>query len=68
MFVWDQYAISADVPGYHEELVPIIAAIILMILRDQLMAVHTVISVYTLFELIIELRIFPLRLAKWTSA
>ena len=49
MFVWDQYAISADVPGYHEELVPIIAAIILMILRDQLMAVHTVISVYKLF-------------------
>ena len=42
MFVWDQYVISGDVPGYHEDLVPIIAAIIFMILRDQLMAVESV--------------------------
>ncbi len=42
MFVWDQYVISGDVPGYHEDLLPIIAAIIFMILRDQLMAVESV--------------------------
>ncbi len=34
--------ISGDVPGYHEDLLPIIAAIIFMILRDQLMAVESV--------------------------
>lgn len=38
LFVWDQYVISLDVPGYHDELIPIICAIILMLLRDQIMA------------------------------
>lgn len=42
MFVWDQYTIGSDVAGYHEELIPIIAAIILLLLRDQLMSVNTV--------------------------
>lgn len=42
MFVFDQYVISADVAGYHEELIPIITAIILMILRDQLMSTKSV--------------------------
>ncbi|CAF0957674.1 unnamed protein product [Brachionus calyciflorus] len=42
MFVWDQYTIGSDVAGYHEELIPTITAIILMILRDQLMSVKSV--------------------------
>jgi hypothetical protein len=42
MFVWDQYTIGSDVPGYHLELLPIIAAIVLMIIREQLMAVVSV--------------------------
>lgn len=42
MFVWDQYVISSDVVGYHEELIPIMTCIILMILRDQLMSTKTV--------------------------
>ena len=42
MFVWDQYIISADVTGYHEELLPVITAVILMIIRDQLMATKSV--------------------------
>lgn len=36
MYIWDQYVISSDVPDYHTEFLPIICAIILMILRDQL--------------------------------
>ena len=42
MFVWDQYVISADVGGYHEELLPIFAAIILMVLRDQLLVTRSI--------------------------
>lgn len=42
MFVWDQYVISSDVPGYHDDLIPIICAIILMLLRDQIMACKSV--------------------------
>lgn len=42
MYVWDQYVISADVPGYHEELIPVIGAIIFMILREQLLACRSV--------------------------
>ena len=41
-FVWDQLVISSDVIGYHDEFIPIITAVILMILRDQLMATKTV--------------------------
>ncbi|RNA36639.1 hypothetical protein BpHYR1_016077 [Brachionus plicatilis] len=40
MFVWDQYTIGSDVVGFHEEFIPIITAIILMLLRDQLMSVN----------------------------
>jgi hypothetical protein len=42
MFVWDQYVISSDVPGFHEELIPTVAAIILMALRDQLLQTRSV--------------------------
>jgi hypothetical protein len=42
LFVWDQYVISLDVPGYHDELIPIICAIILMLLRDQIMGSKSV--------------------------
>jgi hypothetical protein len=45
MFVWDQYVISADVAGYHEELLPIICAIIFMVLRDQIFLVKSVIKI-----------------------
>jgi hypothetical protein len=38
MFVWDQYTIGADVPGYHLEIMSVMTAIVLMIIRDQLMA------------------------------
>ena len=41
MYVWDQYVISADVPGYHEELLPVYAAIILMVIRDQLLVTRS---------------------------
>ena len=44
MFVWDQYVISSDVPGFHDELIPTMAAIILMVLRDQLVSAHSVSS------------------------
>lgn len=53
LFIFDQYVISSDVVGYHEEFIPIITAIILMILRDQLMSTKTVILRY--------LKIFNLR-------
>ena len=43
-FVWDQLIISSDVTGYHEEFIPIITAVILMILRDQLMSTKTVLK------------------------
>lgn len=42
MFVWDQYTIGSDVPGYSNELLPVISSIILMILRDQLMTTSSV--------------------------
>lgn len=44
MYVWDQYVISSDVLEYYKELLPIIAAIICMILRDQLIGSNNVIS------------------------
>lgn len=42
LFVWDQYVISCDVPEYHDTLLPIVCAVILMILRDQIMACRSV--------------------------
>ena len=42
MFVWDQYMITQDVDGFHDELIPIVCAIILMLLRDQIMSCRTV--------------------------
>ena len=42
MFVWDQYIISSDVTGYHEQLLPVLAACVIMIVRDQLMSTKSV--------------------------
>ena len=50
MYIWDQYVISADVPGYHEELLPIYASIILMVIRDQLLVTRSVSCLYLFAE------------------
>ncbi len=42
MFVWDQYAIGSDVNDYDFDLVPIICATVLMILREPLIAAKSV--------------------------
>jgi hypothetical protein len=42
MYVWDQYMITIDVAGFHDEMIPVFVSIILMILRDQIMAVKDV--------------------------
>ena len=42
MYVWDQYMITIDVPGFHDELIPVFVSIIIMILRDQIMSVKNV--------------------------
>jgi hypothetical protein len=44
MFVWDQYVIGSDVGGFNDELVPLIAAIILILMREQLMSVATLVE------------------------
>jgi hypothetical protein len=44
MYVWDQYMITIDVPGFHDELIPVFVSIIIMILRDQIMSVKNVIT------------------------
>jgi hypothetical protein len=42
MYVWDQYMITIDVPGFHDELIPVFVSIIIMILRDQIMSIKHV--------------------------
>lgn len=42
MYVWDQYVISSDIPGFHDELIPIMAALVLMSLRDELVQTRSV--------------------------
>lgn len=37
LFVWDQYLITSDVPQFHDELLPAIAAALIISLRDFLM-------------------------------
>ena len=37
MFVWDQYVISCDVPGYNEEFLPIVCASLFMIQKETLL-------------------------------
>ncbi len=42
MYVWDQYMITIDVSGFHDELIPVFVSIIIMILRDQIMSIKHV--------------------------
>jgi hypothetical protein len=37
LFVWDQYLITSDVPKFHDELIPAIAAAMIITLRDFLL-------------------------------
>jgi hypothetical protein len=37
LFVWDQYLITSDVPKFHDELLPAIAAAMIITLRDFLL-------------------------------
>ncbi|CAF1157730.1 unnamed protein product [Adineta ricciae] len=37
MYVWDQYLITSDVPKFHDELIPAIAAAMIVTLRDFLL-------------------------------
>ncbi|CAF1026249.1 unnamed protein product [Rotaria magnacalcarata] len=37
MFVWDQYLITSDIPKFHDELIPAIAAAMIITLRDFLL-------------------------------
>ncbi|XP_074640694.1 uncharacterized protein LOC141898601 isoform X2 [Tubulanus polymorphus] len=36
LYVWDQYMIGLDSPGYHDELLPALTAVFLMLLSDKL--------------------------------
>ena len=56
--MWDQYVISLDVPGYHDELIPIICAIILMLLRDQIMGSKSVTNLKYNILIFLKLKIF----------
>ncbi|CAF1133350.1 unnamed protein product [Rotaria sp. Silwood1] len=37
LFVWDQYLITSDIPKFHDELIPAIAAAMIITLRDFLL-------------------------------
>lgn len=37
LFVWDQYIITSDIPKFHDELIPAIAAAMIITLRDFLL-------------------------------
>lgn len=51
MFVWDQYAIGSDVNDYDFDIVPVICATILMILREPLIAAKSVRRLNSFFNL-----------------
>ena len=42
LFVWDQYLITSDVPKFHDELLPAVAAAMIITLRDFLLKCKTV--------------------------
>ena len=42
LFVWDQYLITSDVPNFYDELIPAIAAAMIITLRDFLLKCKTV--------------------------
>lgn len=42
LFVWDQYLITSDVPKFHDEFIPAIAAAMIITLRDFLVKCRSV--------------------------
>lgn len=36
LYIWDQYIIGLDAPGFHDEYLPAIAAIYLMLVKEKL--------------------------------
>ncbi len=36
LFIWDQYVISLDAPGFHDVYLPVIMAVFLMLLKEKL--------------------------------
>ena len=46
-YIWDQYVIGLDAPGYHHELLPAVSAVFLLLLSDKLVQCNTVSSLNT---------------------
>ena len=42
LFIWDQYMIGLDAPGFHDEFLPIVMAIYLMLVKEKLRGSDTV--------------------------
>lgn len=46
LFLWDQYMIGLDSPGFHDEYLPACTAVFLMLLKDKLKESRSVSRVY----------------------
>ena len=42
LFIWDQYMISLDTAGFHEEYLPVVTAIFLSLLKDAIVECKSV--------------------------
>ncbi|ELU01451.1 hypothetical protein CAPTEDRAFT_186844 [Capitella teleta] len=42
LYIWDQYIIGLDAPGFHDEFLPAVLAIYLMLVKENLRAAETV--------------------------
>ncbi len=45
LYVWDQYLLGLDTPGFNEEFIPSVTAVYLMLLADKLHSCDSVSSV-----------------------
>jgi hypothetical protein len=42
LYIWDQYIIGLDAPGFHDEFLPAVMAIYLMLVKENLRGAETV--------------------------
>ncbi|XP_013383272.1 uncharacterized protein LOC106153737 [Lingula anatina] len=50
LYIWDQYIIGLDVPGYHTECLPVFTVVYLMLLKDQLMRCDDISAMETVLK------------------